>query len=110
MSECRDCARCGATVDVPVGFEFEEGDVCHACDIGILLEEIADRDARHDRLATLVRAFVATLPKCDECDQPATKAWQRGTRRYCDTCASPGTPDYPRAAALRELVKALGER
>lgn len=61
------------------------------------------------------RALVDALPKCDECGEPATRAWGRGGARYCDVhgkdihgrAACVDVPEYPRAAPLRALVAIL---
>ena len=58
-------------------------------------------------LVTLLSELCATLPKCDSCTDPATKAFRRGEGRWCDAHAPQGCPDYPRAAALRKAAAAL---
>lgn len=50
--------------------------------------------------------LVATLPKCDRCHAPATRAWARGAERFCDVCG-PEIREYPRATALRATIAAL---
>lgn len=57
-----------------------------------------------------LRALVASLPRCDACAAPATRAFGRGGARWCDAHgpASPYLTDYPRAAPLRAAVKLLG--
>jgi hypothetical protein len=60
-----------------------------------------------------LRRLIASLPKCDQCQLPATRAWVRGADRYCDDHGNPeqivngGVPEYPRAFALRNAVTAL---
>jgi hypothetical protein len=73
-----------------------------------LLEKISESRALTD-------ALVDSLPKCDQGHGPATKAYQRGGRRFCDKCwLHPGDrefppPDYPRAAPLRAIQKDRAE-
>lgn len=86
----------------------------HSKDRELELEQ--DRDAVY---ATL-RKLVESLPKCDECSKPATRAFERGAGRWCDDhksvifgqntrrIYSEDAPDYPRAEALREAMKLLG--
>lgn len=89
-----------------------------------LLRIKAERDAACDRLLAIEReawALVEALPKCDECSTPATRAFERGGKRYCDLHGvlppeqrlhAPWVseaPEYPRAAPLRALVAALGD-
>ena len=72
-------------------------------------------------------ALLDTLPKCDKCTEPATRAFRRGAARYCDehklvmqhTTAGgvPNpqgsylkgfeAPEYPRARAVRALKELL---
>lgn len=52
--------------------------------------------------------LVAALPRCDDCSDPATRAWRRGEGRWCDHHAPPGCPDYPRAEPLRRAQALLG--
>lgn len=75
---------------------------------------IAERE-RYEALAVLGR-LVASLPACDECKVPSTRAFGRGGKRYCDECGAPNgslgkgkleVPPYPRAPALREAIKLL---
>lgn len=63
--------------------------------------------------------IVATQPKCDECDAPATRAFRRGEGRWCDDHGERWlagykhpvpAPEYPRAKALRRAVAMLAER
>ena len=77
-----------------------------------LRNELAAERARTD-------ALVASLPKCDHCGRTATKAWERGQKRYCDTCALADqqrvpdefklAPDYPRAEPLRAIARARAD-
>jgi hypothetical protein len=74
------------------------------------LENLHDIDAAAleiRRWRELLRALVASLPHCDACDSPATKANGRGGPRWCDVHAPGDTPDYPRAKPLREAVQFL---
>jgi hypothetical protein len=57
-------------------------------------------------------ALVASLPKCDQCEKPATRSPGRGRERRCDDHAHisrvPGESfycrdEYPRAAPLRAI-------
>jgi hypothetical protein len=57
-------------------------------------------------VADAAAELVATLPKCDRCHAPATRAWARGTERFCDMCG-PEVREYPRATALRATIAAL---
>jgi hypothetical protein len=72
------------------------------------LVEVADK-LRAERTRT--DALVASLPKCDEdgCASPATKAFKRGGRRFCDEHAASFSggvaPDYPRAEPLRAILR-----
>ena len=81
------------------------------------------------RWKQLLGALVGTLPKCDECSAPATRAFRRGEGRWCDAhagqaerCTSGGVsdpngaylrlarpPEYPRAEPLRAAIAALKE-
>jgi hypothetical protein len=63
-------------------------------------------EARARGLAATLRALVDSLPKCADCDRPATRAWHRGADRYCDEHGTP-VPEYPRAEALRKAQAAL---
>jgi hypothetical protein len=36
---------------------------------------------QRDALLAAAKALIAALPKCDHCDRPATRAWQRGKER-----------------------------
>jgi len=51
--------------------------------------------------------LVWSLPKCDNCLTPATKAYKRGEGRWCDKHAPEGCPDYPRAQAVRNALVIL---
>lgn len=62
--------------------------------------------ARLRAVADAAAELVATLPKCDRCGAPATRAWARGCERFCDTCG-PDVREYPRAQALRATIAAL---
>lgn len=46
--------------------------------------------------------LLVSLPRCEHCAAPATKAWERGAERYCDEHGE-GVPDYPRAPYVRAL-------
>lgn len=59
-------------------------------------------------LARIVTTLLWSLPKCDQCKRPATRAWKRGEARYCDKHGE-GVPDYPRATPLRETFRMLKE-
>lgn len=60
-------------------------------------------------LKVAVQALIDSLPKCGECANPATRAFSRGSARYCDDHGGTA-PDYPRAAPLRALIELLKER
>lgn len=62
---------------------------------------------RSIKLELVLRELINTLPKCDKCTNPATKANGRGGARWCDICAPVNTPDYPRATALRKATKMI---
>lgn len=77
--------------------------------------EASDRlqtvECENDRLrhvAEAARRLVATLPKCDDCDAPATRAYARGLERWCDRHGA-NVPEYPRSQPLRDTVAALDE-
>lgn len=92
------------------------GRLSHACSETVGPHECpacADHYARANADSAKLRAvvdaaatLVATLPKCDRCDAPATRAWTRGTDRFCDACG-PDVCEYPRATALRATIAAL---
>ena len=44
-----ECAKCGATVYVPDGMEFEKGDLCGTCLEKSVLDALADRDHLRDQ-------------------------------------------------------------
>lgn len=60
-----------------------------------------------------IEALVAALPKC-ACGNPAMRAWNPMGKPYCDDCArkprvlasrwQKEVPEYPWAAALRDLL------
>jgi len=60
-------------------------------------------EARVASLEAALRELVESLPKCDvHPDRPATKAFDRGGKRYCDDCGAdvrktlkPGEVAYP---------------
>jgi hypothetical protein len=66
--------------------------------------------AQVEALADVVATLVASLPRCDACDAPATHAWRRGEGRWCSAHALPGCPPYPRAAPLEALQSLLAHR
>lgn len=113
MSDDAICEECG---------ERYPASADHGCqrtiekwrDLALGLEsELAAERARTD-------ALVASLPKCDECPRPATKAVRRGEGRWCDEHGDPARMngrrpfwptlqeprDYPRAEPLRAIAKA----
>lgn len=59
-------------------------------------------------MRTAAKALVDSLPKCDRCTKPATRAYGRGGERFCDEHGE-DVPEYPRAAPLRTLIKLLEE-
>lgn len=69
----------------------------------------AAHGARVLKLIDAATRLVATLPKCSYCTNVATRAWVRGSARFCDGCAPTGCPEYPRAIPLRDTVVALKE-
>lgn len=82
---------------------------------------MANGDNAMNNALEILRELVATLPKCDECDLPATKAFRRGEGRWCDNhkmrmhwlagYEEPiEAPDYPRALALRKAMELLNEK
>jgi hypothetical protein len=79
-----------------------------ALEISRLQSELADEKKRAD-------ALVAALPKCDKCDEPATRSPGRGRERRCDKHAHisrvPGESfycrdEYPRAEPIRAIQRA----
>ena len=68
----------------------------------------------------LTDALVEALPKCDKCDQPATRGNGRGAERRCDEhkdlrpagnfTLADVCPEYPRAAPIRAIQKDRAER
>ena len=69
----------------------------------------AERAKSAELLETL-RALVESLPRCDLHGDPATRAFKRGGRRYCDACNVGlwrAAPPYPRAIPLRAAVALL---
>lgn len=77
------------------------------------------------RLRASVDALLDTLPKCTigvvdthgagvQCGRIATRAFERGSVRFCDECAAEclgeTPPDYPRAPAIRDLLKERASR
>lgn len=69
-------------------------------------------------LREAARALVESLPKCDKCSKPATRALRRGEDRRCDDHPAlrfeepdghyyRDAPEYPRAVPLRALVALL---
>ena len=65
----------------------------------------------HEKAVGMLRALVESLPTCDVHGDPATRAFERGGRRYCDACGvglvQCDAPDYPRAVPLRAAVAFL---
>lgn len=94
---------------------FYQGDIADAAHIAGLCPPAAlEVVAWVEGLEKAARALVEALPRCDDldnercrCTRPATKAYGRGTTRYCDEHAPIDCPDYPRAAVLRELLAVL---
>lgn len=85
-----------------------------------LREEVSRLRDQRTKLLNLADAagrLVAALPQCDECNRPATRAWVRGSDRFCDYHALPDgidqtrpmPPEYPRAQPLRDTIAALKE-
>jgi len=111
--ELNACAECGSGLDEErkalvdlLGKEDILGEVTR-------LKESLLKFLQWD-MVELVRELIDTLPKCDRHpDRPATRAWKRGSSRYCDECGTKDVPlnseppEYPRAEALRKLTKIL---
>src|SRR6202012_5790828 len=78
-------------------------DLSSMCDNhkGGLEAGLKNAETERDRFRNALAFLVSTLPKCGLCDRPATKAYERGGRRWCHEHAPEDCPDYPRAAALR---------
>lgn len=69
------------------------------------------RAPRERQLEAALEDLVRTLPRCDACEGPATRAFVRGESRYCDAHGEPlGAPEYPRARALRWALALLSSR
>ena len=68
--------------------------------------QLDEADDRTKVAVEALRTLVETLPRCDNCDAPATKAHGRCGPRWCDRHGGE-TPDLPRAAALRRAHKVL---
>jgi hypothetical protein len=96
---------------IPPVFGSDRDDVIEALEAElsekVSARDLTIRDLRAELAAErkLLDALVASLPKCDDCDLPATKAFARGERRFCDAHGGM-TPDYPRAPALRAIAAA----
>jgi hypothetical protein len=113
VGEEGECADCHDGVSIDDGCEPENPLLCHACEKGRLAKALAS-------LESALRALVESLPKCDACDAPATKAFQRGGDRWCDEHGKGSGPyplperpvtDYPRAEPLRVAARLLkGEK
>lgn len=88
------CGRCGKQIVPEIDGECTS------------LECARKRIALLETIALAAKRLVATLPKCDQCDAPATKAFARGEARYCDV-HGPNVRDYPRAQPLRDVIAAL---
>lgn len=71
--------------------------------------EVARVEGDRDEAWSLLDALVESLPKCDHCNRPATKAIMRGGGRWCDE-HGPFDADYPRAAPLRAIEEARRKR
>jgi hypothetical protein len=56
-----------------------------------------------------VRELLDNLPKCVECQRPATCAYELTQKRFCDDHAPDECPEYPRANAMRKIMKRLDE-
>ena len=62
-----------------------------------------------DEAMRVLEELVDSLPKCDACKSPATRAYRRGEGRWCDArcvylrkAGEPAVaPEYPRAVPLR---------
>lgn len=63
---------------------------------------------RIEALESALTDLIDSLPKCDQCTRPATRAWERGKGRYCDEDGLL-VPDYPRAPALRKAIALLAK-
>lgn len=63
------------------------------------------------RLKSLIREHLESLPKCSFCKLPATRAYERGSLRYCDVHGDDDyeetVPEYPRAKTVRELMELI---
>jgi hypothetical protein len=92
-------------------------------------QRVRELEAKLAHMKRVLGALVGTLPKCDECTAPATRAFKRGGGRWCDEHGKdmyliyPGTPhestfpskgavvpEYPRAEPLRAAVALLKEK
>lgn len=78
------------------------------------LDQVDALQQKHIRLCAVAEAserLVASLPKCDDCSRPATRAFRRGEARYCDehgaNILGHEAPEYPRAQPLRDMIAAL---
>jgi hypothetical protein len=68
--------------------------------------------AERDELLAVLGRLIDSLPACDVCGAPATRAHGRGGKRWCDRCAekefdaseNETPPPYPRAPPLREAI------
>lgn len=62
-----------------------------------------------DSLASVARGLLDALPRCSHCAEPATRAFERGADRFCDTHGG-DAPEYPRAPWVRRLQMLLAGR
>jgi hypothetical protein len=61
-----------------------------------------------DEIRFVAGTLIRSLPKCDQCEKPATRAWKRGAERWCDEHGQlSGVSEYPRARPLRALIRVL---
>lgn len=102
------CSLCHETLDEPHSWETcARASWAYAMK---MLDLAQERDTETVALRADAQALVDALPRCDQCERPATRAYCRGAARYCDTHGGGelyAVPEYPRAAPLRVLVARL---
>lgn len=72
------------------------------------MEALVAENAKLKCAAEAADRLVQALPKCDQCESPATRAYRRGAARFCDNHGAV-VPPYPRAQPLRDTIAALAE-
>lgn len=103
-----ECAKCGATVYVPDGMEFEKGDLCGTCLEKFVLDALADRDHLRDQFNDYKEQLykqASTSPETQEQIEHRKKGieWLGGLLAGLHV-----TPDYAMEILMREQ-KALAE-